>query len=138
MPREIGHHHSSIVCKWGEEHINNSLKQIDSNTWLIGRLLLRRSPYLSDTATWNDDGDNSSYLLTEAPTPLPPAITPPNSPHIKLVHEAGDASAVWSIGHNAFCMHSTITDPIYSSREFQEGPSTLLGQVWTNAGAAIM
>jgi hypothetical protein len=92
-----------IVRKWGKEHINNSLKQIDSNTWLIGRLLLHRSPYPSDTATWNDDGDNSSYLLTEAPSSLPPAITPPNSPHIKLVHEAGDASAVWSIGQNAFC-----------------------------------
>jgi hypothetical protein len=92
-----------IVRKWGKEHINNSLKQIDSNTWLIGCLLLYRSPYLSNTATWNDDSDNSSYLLTEAPSSLPLTITLPNSPHIKLVHEASDASAIWSIRQNAFC-----------------------------------
>ena len=87
----------------GEDHINQSLKQIDSNTWLIGGLVLRRSPSSSDTATWNDDSDNSSYTLTEAPSHFPSAITPPNSPYIKLVHEAGDASAVWLIGNNAFC-----------------------------------
>lgn len=36
-------------------------------------------------------------------TPFPPPITPLDSPYIKLVHEAGDASAVWFIGNNAFC-----------------------------------
>ena len=65
--------------------------------------MLHRSPCQSDTATWNDNGDNSSYTLTEAPTPISSAITPPDSPYIKLVHEAGDASAVWSIGNNALC-----------------------------------
>lgn len=91
-----------VVCKWGEDHINKSLKQIDSSTWLIGPIILHRSPYSSDTATWNDDSDNSSYTLTELPHP-PPSTTMPNSPFIKLVHEAGDASAVWSIGESAFC-----------------------------------
>jgi hypothetical protein len=80
----------AVVRKWGEDHINKSLKQIDSNTWLIGGLVLHRSPCPSDAATWNDDGDNSSYTLTEAPTPLPSATTPPDSPYIKLVYEAGD------------------------------------------------
>lgn len=91
-----------IVRKYGEDHINKSLKQVDSNTWLIGGLVLHRSPYPSDTATWNDDSDNSSYTLTESPHPTPSA-TEPDSPFIKLVHEAGDESAVWSIGNNAFC-----------------------------------
>ncbi|KAF2240342.1 hypothetical protein BU26DRAFT_526084 [Trematosphaeria pertusa] len=91
-----------VVRKWGEDHINKSLRQIDSNTWLIGGLILYRSPCPSDGATWNDDGDHSSYTLTEAPIPLPPT-TSPDSPYIKLVHEAGDASAVWSIGNSAFC-----------------------------------
>src|SRR6266536_2105638 len=92
-----------VVRKWGENHINKSLKQIDSNCWLIGHLVLHRSPSPSDAATWNDDGDNSSYTLTDAPTPLLAATTPVDSPYIKLVHEAGDASAVWSIGKNALC-----------------------------------
>lgn len=86
-----------VVRKWGDRHINKSLKQIDSNNWLIGNLILRRSPHSSNTATWNDDGDGSSYTLTEAPSP-PPAAIAPDSPFAILVHEAGDASAVWSIG----------------------------------------
>lgn len=91
-----------IVRKWGEAHIYKSLKQIDSNTWFIGGLVLHRSPYPSDTATWNDDGDNSSYTLTESPHP-PLSTTTPDSPYIKLVHEVGDQSAVWSIGNSALC-----------------------------------
>jgi hypothetical protein len=87
-------HHMAVVRKWGEDRINKSLKQINSDTWLIGGLVLHRSPCPSDAATWNDDGDKSSYTLTGASTPLPSATTPPDSPHIKLVYEACDASAV--------------------------------------------
>ncbi|KFY01087.1 hypothetical protein O988_02921 [Pseudogymnoascus sp. VKM F-3808] len=92
-----------VERKWGEDHINKSLGQINQDSWVIGGLVLHRAPHLSDAATWNDDGDNSSYTLTKAPTLLPSVTTPPDSPYIKLVHEAGDASAVWSIGNNAFC-----------------------------------
>ncbi|KFY89015.1 hypothetical protein V500_05991 [Pseudogymnoascus sp. VKM F-4518 (FW-2643)] len=91
------------VRKWGDDHINKSIRQINLDTWLIDGLVLHRSPCLSNAATWNVDGDNSSYTLTEAPTPLPSATTPLDSPYIKLVYEAGDASAVWSIGNNALC-----------------------------------
>jgi len=100
----------AIVRKWGGDHINKSLKQIDSDTWLIGGLVLHRSPCPSDTATWNDDGDNSSYTLTGAPTPLPSATTP-DSPYIKLVYKAGNTSAVWSIGNNT----------LYKVRYIEEG-----------------
>jgi hypothetical protein len=92
-----------VERKWGEDHISKSLKQIDANTWLIGHVVLHRSPFPSDTATWNDDSDNSSYTLTEASIPLPAATTTADSPYIELVYEAGDASAVWSIGRNALC-----------------------------------
>ncbi|KFY19393.1 hypothetical protein V491_04463 [Pseudogymnoascus sp. VKM F-3775] len=78
-------------------------QQINPDTRLIGSLVLHRSPRTSDTATWNDDGDNSSYTLTDAPIPFPSPTTPLSSTYIKLVHKAGDASAVWSIGNNAFC-----------------------------------
>jgi hypothetical protein len=92
-----------VVRKWGEDHINTSLRQIDSSTWLIGDLVLHRSLDRFDAATWNDGTDNSSYKLTKATTPLPSATTPPDSPYIKLVHEAGDVSVVWSIGSIALC-----------------------------------
>jgi hypothetical protein len=65
-----------------EDHINKSLKQIDSETWLIGGLVINRSPCPSDVATWNDDSDNSSYTLSIAPTPLLSTTTPPDSPYI--------------------------------------------------------
>ncbi|PGH00865.1 hypothetical protein AJ80_09117 [Polytolypa hystricis UAMH7299] len=84
------------------DSLRKSFKQVDLNTWLIGDLILRHSNCHSDAATWNDDRDNSSYTLTDAPTPRPPA-TPlrPNDPHIALVYDASDSSAVWAIG--AFC-----------------------------------
>jgi hypothetical protein len=93
-----------VERKWGDDHISKSLMQLDFDTWLIGGfLLLHRSPEPSAWATWNDHGDKSSYTLTIAPTPPPSGSTPPDSPFIKLVHEAGDASAVWSIGNDVFC-----------------------------------
>jgi hypothetical protein len=89
--------------KYGKDHINQSLKQVDSNTWLIGSLLLSRLPNYLENATWNDHGDNSSYTLTAAPAPQHLTTLAPNSPLISLVYEAGDFSAVWSIGNYAFC-----------------------------------
>lgn len=92
-----------VVRKWSEDHVNQFFKQIDANSWLVGNLVLRHSSQPSDAATRQDDLDGSNYSITEALNPRPKTIQP-NSPHIKLVHEAGDASAVWSIGSNAFCM----------------------------------
>lgn len=93
-----------IKRKYGQDHINQSLKQVDSNTWLVGSLLLYRSPGPSEKATWNDHSDNSSYTLTAASTPYHQMTTSPlSSPFINLVHECGDASAVWSIGSHALC-----------------------------------
>ncbi|KAL9091071.1 MAG: hypothetical protein Q9165_004998 [Trypethelium subeluteriae] len=88
--------------KFGDQHILNSLKTIDNKTWLIGDLILRRLPEFSEFATWNDD-DGSSFLLAVAHKPLPIAAENVNSPHVTLIHEAGDASAVWSIGNNVIC-----------------------------------
>lgn len=88
--------------KFGDLHILKSLKQIDKNTWLIGNLILRRLSEFSDLATWNDN-DGSSFLLAVAHKPLPIATMVVDSPYITLIHEAGDASAVWSIGNNVIC-----------------------------------
>lgn len=91
--------------KWGDQHINRSIKQVDTTTWLIGDLTLHRSPNLSDKAAcaWNDDGDQSSYYLVKQHPGAFVSATPPNSPHVQLIHESGDASAIWSIGTNVVC-----------------------------------
>jgi hypothetical protein len=47
--------------------------------------------------------DGLSYLLEEASTPQSCMASSPDSPHISLVHEAGDASVGWSIGSNVLC-----------------------------------
>lgn len=89
--------------KYGDQHILKSLKEINENTWLIGNLILQRFPDSSAKhATWKDE-DGSSFILSVAPKPLPTASTDISSPHIRLIHEAGDASAVWSVGNNAIC-----------------------------------
>ncbi|KAL5400357.1 hypothetical protein PMIN03_012436, partial [Paraphaeosphaeria minitans] len=93
----------AIERKYGEDHINQSLKQIDSDSWLVGSLVLRRLPYFSENAIWKDSDAHSSYAITQAPTSCDWKTTELDSPYVKLVHEAGDTSAVWSIGNNAFC-----------------------------------
>lgn len=55
----------------GIDHINNSFRQIDAATWLIGGRLLHRSPKAVNTATWINEEDLSSYTLTKAPLPFP-------------------------------------------------------------------
>lgn len=100
--------------KWGEDHINKSLKQVDENTWLMGRFILRRSTTDHGSATWVDSVDGSAWSLSEVPDSDPlPAVSVSNSsissetgvdsPHLKLIHEAGDASAAWAIGNDVIC-----------------------------------
>jgi hypothetical protein len=84
--------------------IRETLKEVDSNTWLIGPLLVSRSNGYCNTATWFDDGDNSSYIITDAPTPQPPAtLLSPNNPYITQIHDRGDGSTVWAIGSKVLC-----------------------------------
>ncbi|KAJ5165142.1 uncharacterized protein N7500_006972 [Penicillium coprophilum] len=84
--------------------VRESIKQVDENTWLIGALILHRCNGYSDTATWYDQGAYSSYTLSDAPNPSPPFVPlPADHPTIVLVYDAGDSSAVWSLGNSAFC-----------------------------------
>ncbi|KAJ5648945.1 uncharacterized protein N7484_002668 [Penicillium longicatenatum] len=84
--------------------VRESISQVDADTWLIGPLLLHRSKGPCDTSTWYDRDDTASYTVTTAPTPRPASVPlPADDPNIKLVYDAGDCSAVWSIGHSAFC-----------------------------------
>jgi hypothetical protein len=94
-----------IVRKFGDDHINKSVRQIDSNSWLIGRkLLLQRSLETLPGVhlyTWTED-DVSVYTLSAVEHPEL-EITPPDSPYITLVHDVSDESAVWSIGNKVIC-----------------------------------
>jgi aminoglycoside phosphotransferase len=100
------------VRKWDNDHINKSLKQINSTTWLLGSYTLQRLPYPSETATWNDEFDKSSYVLLRTHTAQSRTTSEPDSPHVRLVHEAGDASVVWAIGRDAFCKIKYIEDGV--------------------------
>lgn len=87
-----------------EEHVRESIKEVDENTWLIGGLILHRSKGISHLSTWYDRNDDLSYIVTDAPVPPPPAIPlAADNPTMKLVYEAEDSSAVWFLGNDAFC-----------------------------------
>ncbi|KAL2812129.1 hypothetical protein BDW59DRAFT_155374 [Aspergillus cavernicola] len=95
-----------------EEPVRESIKQVDANTWLIGGLLtLHRSSGYSDPSTWYDHSDNFSYTITNASVP-PPSTVPlsADDPTFKLVYDAGDSSAVWSLGNSAFCKVKVCVD----------------------------
>ena len=95
----------SDLRQWGKDHINKSLKQVDDSTWMMARFILRRSTTNSDEAMWIDSGDNSAWSLMEAPESKLSIVSDPSrtSPYIKLIHEAGDMSAVWAIGNDVIC-----------------------------------
>jgi hypothetical protein len=112
----------------GDDHIINSLRQIDPDSWLVGNLVLRRLPYMSASATWNDERDQSSYTLDEAPVPHPRTTPLVNNQYIEVVHEAGDASVVWAIGNSVFCKAKCIEEGATPepSTKLQHSRSTIL------------
>ncbi|RDW76847.1 uncharacterized protein DSM5745_06839 [Aspergillus mulundensis] len=93
----------SFIPKVIANHVRDSIRVVDPNTWLIGPLILRRTCGHSETATWYDPGDDASYTIIDAP-----AVHPHANPVMgddstfKLVYDAGDATAVWSVGNSAY------------------------------------
>lgn len=84
----------------GELHVRDSIREVDDQNWLIGdRLLLSRTT--SSDGAWAD-GNGGRYRLSQAPSPLPPSQPLSDTSEIKLVHDAGDASAAFRVGE-AFC-----------------------------------
>ncbi|KAG7294592.1 hypothetical protein NEMBOFW57_004668 [Staphylotrichum longicolle] len=84
-------------------HVRDSVRQIDSTSWLIGRSHILRhiqGPYDGDCLWKNTTTANSCYTLSPAPSP-PPCTTPllPDDPHVRQIHDAGNASAVFSFGN---------------------------------------
>ncbi|KAI1119967.1 kinase-like domain-containing protein [Nemania abortiva] len=79
--------------------VRDSVEQIDNASWLIGRKYILRhiqEEYAGEYLHRNSDG--SCYTLSIAPTMLPVASSIPETSHARLIHDAGDASAVFSFG----------------------------------------
>ncbi|KAI3326669.1 kinase-like domain-containing protein [Xylariaceae sp. AK1471] len=79
--------------------VRDSVKQINDISWLIGsKHILRhiQGPYAGKYLQKNSDG--SCYTLSDAPATLPDAGPIPQTSHVRQVHDAGDASAVFSFG----------------------------------------
>lgn len=83
--------------------VKHEIKQIDSQTWVIGPVVLHRSATYVPNATWHDPLDNSYYTIDESSPLIDADTVEPDTPFIRFVREAGTESAVWTIGSNAFC-----------------------------------
>ncbi|KAK4149056.1 hypothetical protein C8A00DRAFT_47261 [Chaetomidium leptoderma] len=91
--------------------INQSLQQIDENSWLFGdRILLTRQASPSPGCPSWGDGNGLYYVVYEPPSPLPPCRPLPAESHIKKLYDAGGVSAVWRIG-DAICKARKHPDP---------------------------
>lgn len=79
--------------------VRESVRQIDGDSWLVGdQFVVRRLSQASADGLWKDS-DGFSYIVSDAVDPLLPTTGPlPADSHVRLVHDAGDASAVWSFG----------------------------------------
>ncbi|TVY76077.1 hypothetical protein LSUE1_G005430 [Lachnellula suecica] len=111
--------------------IRETIKEVDSNTWVIGCLIVHRSSGYCDTATWFDDSDDSSYTVTNAPTPPPLATSLlPSNPHIVQIHDIGDGSAVWAIGSKVFCKVHINFSQENTTPEDVTIPGQTLGKAW--------
>ncbi|AEO60408.1 hypothetical protein MYCTH_2120439 [Thermothelomyces thermophilus ATCC 42464] len=91
--------------------VNQSLQQIDENSWLFGDriLLTRQASPPPDRPSWGD-GNGLYYVVSEPPSPLPPCRPLPADSHIQKLYDAGGVSAVWRVG-DAICKAKKYSDP---------------------------
>ncbi|KAK0739003.1 hypothetical protein B0T21DRAFT_284472 [Apiosordaria backusii] len=92
-------------------HINDSIRKINANSWLIGeKLQLYRGRTASHTQPSWSDGEGGYFILSDAPQPLPESRAhPENSPELPRVYDAGDQAAVWRAGDAFIKVHDVKT-----------------------------
>ncbi|KAI0388416.1 kinase-like domain-containing protein [Xylariaceae sp. FL0594] len=118
------------------------LKQIDSDSWLIGNNLVLHRKTSAEQYLWKDNNDGSCYVLSVSPTTSEAHRLPPDG-HVRLVHNLGTASAVWSFGDGAFLkltqqkISFNIPKVLYQARQdghsillLSRVPGTTLDQAW--------
>ena len=85
--------------------LKESIKQISQNCWLIGSMVCEKTAIKSPDnviAAWEEDDD--TYILRtpkDHETASPPLTE--LSDTVKIVHEGGTLSVVWTIGRQVFC-----------------------------------
>ena len=96
--------------------VRDSVKQIEENSWLIGdKAILHRSLSPVLHYSWTSD-DGSFYTLSDAFFPQLQVKPLSSNSIIRQVHDAGDASAVWSFG-NAFLKIKLFQDRKQATKE---------------------
>ncbi|KAI0518403.1 kinase-like domain-containing protein [Xylaria bambusicola] len=81
-------------------HVRESIRQIDSQSWLISETLLLRHMQApsSCSASWSD-GKGGFFVLSNSSGLLPSETQPlSDTGVIQKVYDAGDVSAVWRVG----------------------------------------
>ncbi|CAJ2503529.1 Uu.00g109230.m01.CDS01 [Anthostomella pinea] len=81
-------------------HVRDSVRQVDETSWIIGgKHVVRhmRGPCEGEYL-WKNSTDGSYYTLSDAPATLPDTAPVSANSHVRLIHDAGDASAVFSFG----------------------------------------
>ncbi|KFA81187.1 hypothetical protein S40288_10209, partial [Stachybotrys chartarum IBT 40288] len=112
----IGSHEKDSGISIMAGQVRDSVKQIEENSWLIGdKAILHRSLSPVPNYSWKSD-DGSFYTLSNTSFPQPQVKPLPSDSIIRQVHDAGDASAVWSLG-NAFLKVKLFQDRNQATKE---------------------
>ncbi|KND90419.1 hypothetical protein TOPH_05013 [Tolypocladium ophioglossoides CBS 100239] len=82
---------------------NESIREIDGDSWLIAdKLLLSRQCLPSpDQPSWSD-GNGLFYVLSEATGPRPESRPLSEASELQKVYDTGNVSAVWRVGEAFF------------------------------------
>lgn len=78
-------------------HVRNSIRQIDGDSWLIGGTLVLHRTLSAEKFLWKDTQDGYYYSISQSRRDVFTTELPTNS-HIQLVHQGAHVSAVWSLG----------------------------------------
>ncbi|KAF5018490.1 hypothetical protein F66182_9525 [Fusarium sp. NRRL 66182] len=81
--------------------VRESIREIDEACWVIGETILLSRLKSPSAVSWGD-GRGAFFAISSIDSPLPQLRPVSAQSGIKLVHDAGDKSAVWEIGE-AFC-----------------------------------
>ncbi|KAB5515598.1 kinase-like domain-containing protein [Coniochaeta sp. 2T2.1] len=96
-------------------HVRDSVRQIDPQSWLIGGEFVVSRRRSAQGSLWGDS-HGWGYTILDPP-PFPPSTSPlPPESHVRLIHDAGDASAVWTFGH-AFLKVKLVQDTNTATEE---------------------